>query len=249
LGIGLVSSLLLVRYLGTELYGGYAYFTAVAAIPPIFYGALANSISRFVPSVETKEERVRILLGAVLWQLQLFSTLVLLSCVIFWLVPEIRFWERHLTVGSFSFKWVLVLMLLALPVTLVNQWLSGYAAAIQKIGYCLALNSAFELLRLGLLVTIYIEVESRLEGLELLLVGQLLLRLVVILMWVIKHTHWGQLWHPLFAIPFSEWRPVLQSTFQHHIRSYTGPTQLQSIVALIKNYLPVLILGQQILYT
>ncbi len=249
LGTGLIFSILLVRYLGLELYGVYAYFTAIAALPPVFYSALPNALARFVPTVAAREEKVRILLGVALWQLVIAATLAIVASMTFWVVPQTRFWERHLTVDGFSFAWVVMLMLMRLPVGLVNQWLSGYAGALQKIGYAEMLNGVVALLRLGLLVAIWLGVEHRQQGLEWLLAGQLLLSLGVTIVWMVMHLRWGQLWHPLLAIPVWQWGSIAQSTFQNYIRSYAGPTQLQAISSLVKTYLPVLILGQQNLYT
>jgi len=248
IGTGLISSILLVRYLGIELYGVYAYFTAIAALPPVFYSALPNALARFVPTVAAREEKVRILLGVALCQLVIAATLAIVASMTFWVVPQTRFWERHLTVDGFSFVWVVMLMLLCLPVGLVNQWLSGYARALQKIGYAEMLNGAVALLRLGLLVAIWLGVEHRQQGLEWLLAGQLLLSLGVTALWMVMHVRWGQLWHPLLAIPVSQWGSIAQSTFQNYIRSYAGPTQLLAISSLVKTYVPVLILGQQNLY-
>jgi len=132
---------------------------------------------------------------------------------------------------------------------LVNQWLRGYAGALQKIGYVEMLNAVVALLRLALMVAIWLGVEHRQQGLEWLLAGQLLLSLGVAVVWMLLHLRWGQLWHPLLAIPVSQWGSIARSTFQNYIRSYAGPTQLQAISSLVKNYVPVLILGQQNLYT
>jgi O-antigen/teichoic acid export membrane protein len=249
LGTGLIFSVLLVRYLGMELYGVYAYFTAIAALPPVFYSALSNALARFVPTVAAQEEKVRILLGVALWQLVIAATLAIVASMTFWVVPQTRFWENHLTVDGFSFVWVVLLMLMRLPVGLVNQWLSGYAATLQKIGYVEMLNAVVALLRLGLMVAIWLAVEQRQQGLEWLLAGQLLLSLGVTVVWMVMHGRWGQLWHPLWGIPVSQWGSIARSTFQNYIRSYAGPIQLQAISSLVKNYVPVLILGQQNLYT
>lgn len=133
LGLGIVNSVLMVRFLGAELTGYYLLLMAAIASAPALLNALDQALTRFIPATNDGATRTALALGVIVSKLYGTGALLLVGMpLIFLLWPQ---WAPQTTAPTSSvWLWICALCnFWLLPVWI--GWSSRLIASYQDYGF------------------------------------------------------------------------------------------------------------------
>jgi O-antigen/teichoic acid export membrane protein len=246
--IGFLYSVIIVRYLGAELYGGYQYFIAITAFPAMFYSQFDSALNRFLPELN-KQDKVGLLLAIVAYKYIILLTLILLFFILSIIFPKIIFWQNNYIVNDYQLKFVFNCMVALIPIELINSSLNTYASGLLKIITVQVIRVCSSIARLLVLLLVLWNSISIQKGIEIISISQVIIAGIVTLSWFILFTRWGDFWVNLYSISFYQYIHLIKYYSKTYVKRYIMPLQAGNVFAFVKEYLPLIIMGQQSFYT
>jgi O-antigen/teichoic acid export membrane protein len=235
--------LIVVRYLGSELFGGYRYFVAIVAIPSVFYSHIDHSLKRYIPEL-TNKNKVLLLLTVLLLKLGILLLLLLSLLIGHEIWEGIFFWQNQIHVGSHSMKLIFFILILSIPFQLLNQTLVSYAFSIQKILITQWVNIITLLARFIFIIITFKYSTTKAMGLESLVFLNLFFNIFTSILWLYFHRKWGLFYQLRKYIKSNNYHDIFVISYNKYIRNYALPIQATGIFGFMKQYTPLLFLGK-----
>ena len=239
----LLTAIVTIRYLGSELFGTLQYFTSVASVPTIFYSYLSYALIRFVPVVAGRR-KTELFLGSLLIQLAVLVSFLVVVALISAALPAARFWTLDKPMSEQQTSWLLLLLVPYMSLMLVNNALQAQTAGLQRVTASQIIAVAGNALTLMLLAVVSAKVPESGWGVVLVLGVRTVSRLFTLAINAFHLARATPFPRELLSIPLAEWLPISRGVYREYIRTYALPLQISSAFAFLKEHLAVLVLGQ-----
>jgi len=231
LGVSFLSSIILVRMLGTEMYGKYIYIVAIAAMLPIWYSALDSILIRFGP---LKNVAIKIIYLKSIIAVKLLIFLVL----VFALSYYIYLFEEEVVRNDS----LILIVVLLIAKEFISIFKASFAAVVNiyEKYYFLALVSFINALAYLMFVSGASIICADDENFLVYIVSYTLIAATITL--IVSRTAANKLLgveYGVFDIRIKDF----SNLYSEGKIKYFGPLQLVSIQSYIKLYLPQILLG------
>lgn len=231
------------RFFRAEVVGILTYFYALAELPSAFYADFNRLVSRFAPGAADRR-KAEILLVAGSVQLAILGAFVLAALTVQFAFPSLRFWDNHAASAGVDLAFAFLIVVATAPLALLRSILCGILASYGRYSAIQLINLATTVAGVALMGAIMAAAPGLAAGVKAFLLGQ-----------------WAIAWFPVAAVAAvlgtrttvltelarirpGEWPAVFASVWAEHVRNYTLPLQLASILAYLKENLAVLFMGQ-----
>lgn len=233
-----LSSILIVRLLGAELYGKYIYLTALIAILPIWYTAFDQILIRFAPE-ESTEKKIELLKGVIFLKILFFLLLSSIFSI------YIFTFERNFIQQDNIFLLVMILLLCKEFITIFQ---TSYSAIINIYEKYISLTFASVANSIIYLLFIFIISFQNFSHKKILFLMTFFMLTGTFLTYLFSR----HLANKLLKINYSLYNISLSNIKNIFVRNkimYFGPLQFTNIQSYLKLYLAQLLLANFTTYT